>query len=172
MVQQPKSLSFRGGPTLSVLPLVTFIVITVYLVINGAPAVEGMILAAMGGISVGMVFSRDAAEYSERVFSLMANRVATVAVVCWLWAGVFSGILANSGLVEAIVWVGWKLNLSGAWFTVAVFISSALFATSTGTGLRCSWLKSIHKDSACSGAPSESSSPSAGLAWETSGWPR
>ncbi len=135
MVQQPKSLSFRGGPTLSVLPLVTFIVITVYLVINGAPAVEGMILAAMGGISVGMVFSRDAAEYSERVFSLMANRVATVAVVCWLWAGVFSGILANSGLVEAIVWVGWKLNLSGAWFTVAVFISSALFATSTGTGL-------------------------------------
>jgi len=126
---------FRGGPYLSVLPLVTFIIATAFLVIKGAPAVEGMIIAAMLGISVGMVFARDVAEYSERVFSLMANRVATVAVVCWLWAGVFSGILANSGLVEAIVWVGWKLNLTGAWFTVAVFVSSALFATSVGTGL-------------------------------------
>ena len=120
---------------MSVLPLAVFIMATAFLVINGAPAVEGMILAAMLGLSVGMVFARNVAEYSERVFTLMANRVATVAVICWLWAGVFSGILANSGLVEAIVWVGWKLNLTGAWFTVAVFISSALFATSVGTGL-------------------------------------
>ncbi|MFQ6114382.1 MAG: Na+/H+ antiporter NhaC family protein [bacterium] len=120
---------------MSVLPLLTFIFATVILVLKGAPAVEGMIIASMLGISVGMFFARDVAEYSERVFSLMANRIATVAVVCWLWAGAFSGILANSGLVEAIVWLGWKLNLTGAWFTLAVFISSAIFATSVGTGL-------------------------------------
>ena len=134
-MQKSKPLLFRGGPCSSMIPLAMFIVVTVILVINGAPAVEGMIMAAMLGISAGMFFARDVAEYSERVFSLMANRVATVAVVCWLWAGVFSGILANSGLVEAIVWIGWKLNLFGAWFTLAVFVSSALFATSVGTGL-------------------------------------
>ena len=120
---------------MSVVPLVTFIVATIILVISGAPAVEGMIIATMLGISVGMVFAKDMAEYSERVFSLMANRVATVAVVCWLWAGAFSGILAKSGLVEAIVWIGWKLDLTGAWFTLAVFVSAAIFATSVGTGL-------------------------------------
>ena len=135
MNQNSEQILFRGGSSLSVLPLVTFIVVTILLVMNGAPAVEGMIIAAMLGISIGMIFARNFAEYSERVFSLMANRIATVAIVCWLWAGAFSGILANSGLVEAIVWVGWKLNLTGAWFTVAVFISAALFATSVGTGL-------------------------------------
>lgn len=135
MIQSPKRIVFRGGPHMSVLPLLTFIFATVILVLQGAPAVEGMIIASMLGISVGMFFARDVAEYSERVFSLMANRIATVAVVCWLWAGAFSGILANSGLVEAIVWLGWKLNLTGAWFTLAVFISSAIFATSVGTGL-------------------------------------
>lgn len=135
MIQSPKRIVFRGGPHMSVLPLLTFIFATVILVLKGAPAVEGMIIASMLGISVGMFFARDVAEYSERVFSLMANRIATVAVVCWLWAGAFSGILANSGLVEAIVWLGWKLNLTGAWFTLAVFISSAIFATSVGTGL-------------------------------------
>lgn len=135
MIQPSKLIEFRGGPYLSALPLGVFILATIMLVIQGAPAVEGMIMAAMLGISVGMIFARDVAGYSEHVFTLMANRIATVAVVCWLWAGAFSGILANSGLVEAIVWVGWKLNLTGTWFTLAVFISSALFATSVGTGL-------------------------------------
>ncbi|MFQ5636573.1 MAG: Na+/H+ antiporter NhaC family protein [bacterium] len=135
MSPAPDLIVFRGGPTVSVLPLAVFIITTIALVFFGAPAVEGMIMAAMLGISVGMLFAKDMAGYSERIFSLMANRTATVAVVCWLWAGAFSGMLADSGLVEAIVWIGWKLNLTGAWFTVAVFISSALFATAVGTGL-------------------------------------
>lgn len=130
-----RGMQFRGGPVMSAIPLAIFIVTTIALVISGAPAEEGMIIAAMAGISVGMFFSRDLADYSERIFSLMANRIATVAVVAWLWAGAFSGILAGSGLVEAIVWVGMKLHLSGSTFTVAVFISSALFAVSVGTGM-------------------------------------
>lgn len=135
MTQPSKLIVFRGGPYFSVLPLVVFVLATLALVIRGAAVVEGMIMAAMLGISVGLIFARNVADYSERVFSLMANRTATVAVVCWLWAGAFSGILADSGLVEAIVWLGWKLSLSGAAFTLAVFISSALFATSVGSGL-------------------------------------
>ena len=134
MTNQLNTLSFRGGAYMSVLPLVVFISATVVLVVKGAAEVEGMIIAAMIGISLGMVAAHNMWEYSERVFSLMANRIATVAVVCWLWAGAFSGILADSGLVEAIVWAGWKLNLTGGAFTVAVFIASALFAVSTGTG--------------------------------------
>ncbi len=135
MNESTQPLTFRGGASTSVLPLLVFVVVTTTLVILGAPSVEGMIIAAMIGISVGMIFAHDMAEYSERVFSLMANRTATVAVVCWLWAGAFSGILAKSGLVEAIVWVGWKLQLTGAWFTLSAFISASLFAVSVGTGL-------------------------------------
>ncbi len=128
-------LEFRGGTLMSVIPLVVFLFGTVVLVVRGAPKVEGMIMVAMLGISAGMVFSRNMAEFSETVFTLMANRIATVAVVCWLWAGAFSGILADSGLVEAIVWLGYKLHLKGAFFTTAVFLSAALFAVSVGTGL-------------------------------------
>ena len=65
----------------------------------------------------------------------MADRTATVAIVAWLWAGTFSGILADSGLVEAIVWVAAQLHVSGAAFTVLVFVSSALFAVTVGTGV-------------------------------------
>ncbi|HUU27249.1 MAG TPA: Na+/H+ antiporter NhaC family protein [archaeon] len=135
MTDQVRPISFRGGAYMSVVPLATFLVVTVTLVVKGAAVVEGMIVAAMLGIALGMLFVHNVTEYSERVFSLMANRIAAVAVVCWLWAGAFSGILAASGLVEAIVWLGWKLNLTGREFTLAVFITSSLFAVSVGTGL-------------------------------------
>jgi Na+/H+ antiporter NhaC len=128
-------LEFRGGALMSVVPIAVFLIWTVYLVIRGAVVEQGMIIAAMTGIALGMLFVRDPAAYSERVFSLMANRIATVAVVCWIWAGAFSAILADSGLVEAMIWLGWKAGLSGAAFTLAVFISASLFAVTVGTGL-------------------------------------
>ena len=133
--EEPLLNPFRGGHWAGAVPLVVFVVCTLGLVIAGAPEVEGMILAAMLGISIGMVFARSAADYSERVFTLMANPVATVAVVCWLWAGAFSGILAKSKLVEAIVWLGWQSGVSGAAFTVLVFVLASLFAVSVGSGL-------------------------------------
>jgi Na+/H+ antiporter NhaC len=128
-------LEFRGGPLMSVIPLAVFLGWTVYLVVRGAVVEEGMIIAAMAGIALGMLFVRDPAAYSERIFSLMANRTATVAVVCWIWAGAFSAILADSGLVESMIWLGWKLGLSGAAFTLVVFVSASLFAVTVGTGL-------------------------------------
>jgi len=130
-----ESIQFRGGAWVSLVPLAVFILGTAGLVIAGAPAVEGMIVVAMAGISLGMVLARNAEVYTGRVFALMANRTATVAIVAWLWAGAFSGILAGSGLVEAIVWLSAKLYLSGSAFTVLVFVSSALFAVTVGTGV-------------------------------------
>lgn len=134
-MQEHEHIVFRGGPWMSLAPLAVFILGTAGLVIAGAPVVEGMILVAMGGISLGLILTRKPAVYTDRVFALMADRTATVAIVAWLWAGTFSGILADSGLVEAIVWGGAKLHLTGAAFTVLVFVSSALFAVTVGTGV-------------------------------------
>ena len=130
-----KKLEFRGGIWSCTVPLLTFLACTTGLVIAGAPKEEGMILAAMFGLSLGMLFVKSFADYSERIFTLMANRTAAVAVVCWLWAGAFAGILKVSGLVEATVWMGWKMGLTGSLFTMAVFILAALFAVSVGTGM-------------------------------------
>ena len=47
-------IEFRGGAWMSVVPLAVFIAATACLVIAGAPEVEGIILAAMAGISIGM----------------------------------------------------------------------------------------------------------------------
>ena len=74
-------IEFRGGPAMSVLPLPIFVLVTLALVVFRAPETEGMIVAAMIGISIGMLLARGAGAYNELIFSLMANRVATVAGV-------------------------------------------------------------------------------------------
>jgi len=130
-----ESMQFRGGPWMSLVPLAVFIVGTAGLVIAGAPKVEGMIVVAMVGISLGLVLARRPGHYTDRVFALMADRTAAVAIVAWLWAAMFSSILRESGLVEAIVWVGANLQLTGAAFTVLTFVSAALFAVTVGTGV-------------------------------------
>jgi Na+/H+ antiporter NhaC len=126
---------FYGGIWAGLVPLGVFLCLVLGLVVLGAPTTEGMIVAAMIGVTAGMFFARDYGVYCERVFSLMANRVATVAIVCWLWAGAFSGVLGMSGLVEAVVWLGWMLGLQGSGFVVVTFVCSAAFAVCVGTGL-------------------------------------
>ena len=115
--------------------MIVFIVGTAHLVIAGAPKVEGMIVVAMAGISLGLLVVRRPAVYTERVFALMADHTAMVAIVAWLWAATFSKILMDSGLVEAIVWLGANMHLTGASFTVLAFVSAALFAVTVGTGV-------------------------------------
>jgi Na+/H+ antiporter NhaC len=127
--------NFYGGIWAGLVPLGVFLILVLGLVMLGAQTTEGMIIAAMVGISIGLFLARDYSMYCERVFSLMANRVATVAIVCWLWAGAFAGILGASGLVEAIVWIGWTLGLQGSAFVVVTFVCSAAFAVCVGTGL-------------------------------------
>ena len=70
-----EKLVFRGGKWGSVVPLAIFLLFTLALVVMGAPKEEGMIIGAMVGLSLGMLFVTNVAAYSERIFGLMANQM-------------------------------------------------------------------------------------------------
>lgn len=55
-------------------------------------------------------------------------------MVCWLFAGVFSRILRESGLAAGVAGIAAGIGVGGTLFTVITFIASALFATASGTG--------------------------------------
>jgi Na+/H+ antiporter NhaC len=130
-----EELSFRGGPVASLVPLAVFVLFSVMLLFLGALSERGMILGAMAGIVAGLLLARKPADYCEALFELMANRVVVVAIVCWLWAGMFGGLLRASGLVDGIIWVALQMELSGNLFVVLGFFGACVFAVSVGTGL-------------------------------------
>lgn len=64
----------------------------------------------------------------------MASKEAIIPVVCWIFAGVFSRILRESGFASGITGVATNMGVGGTLFAVLTFIASAVFATASGTG--------------------------------------
>jgi Na+/H+ antiporter NhaC len=73
-------------------------------------------------------------DYAEEVFTGMANRIATVAIIAWFWAGMFAQVLREGGLVDGLVWLGSVSHASGGVFVGATFVLAAIFASAVGTG--------------------------------------
>jgi Na+/H+ antiporter NhaC len=128
-------LAFRLGAAASALPMLFFVVWAVGICIAGAPDTSGLILGAAVGLALGMLFAKPPwSAYAQAIFTGMSNPVGVVAIVAWLWAGMFAEVLQAGGLVEGLAWVGVETGLRGGWFTGATFVLAALFATAVGTG--------------------------------------
>jgi Na+/H+ antiporter NhaC len=56
-------------------------------------------------------------------------------VMAWLLAGVLGTLLAESGLVPALVWLGREAAVAGGGYVAAAFLITGLVATATGTSL-------------------------------------
>jgi Na+/H+ antiporter NhaC len=115
--------------------LVFFIAWAISICVAGAPDENGLILGAVIGITLGMFLCRQSwADYAQEVFFGMADRIATVAIVAWFWAGMFAQVLREGGLVDGLVWLGGASHATGGIFTGATFLLAATFATAVGTG--------------------------------------
>ena len=132
---QQKTLRFRGGKALSALPLVFFVIWAISICVAGAPDENGLILGIAIGITFGMFFCKDRWwDYAEEVMAGMANKIATVTIMAWFWAGMFAQVLQAGGLVDGLVWLGGASNATGGIFTGATFVLAATFASAVGTG--------------------------------------
>ena len=129
------TLRFRGGRPAAAVPLIFFIAWAIGICVIGAPDENGLILGAVIGLVLGMFLCRDAwSAYAEEVMSGMANRVATVTIIAWFWAGMFAQVLQEGGLVDGLVWLGGESHATGGWFVGASFLLAATFASAVGTG--------------------------------------
>lgn len=133
-MEENKKMGFYGGGWMSFLPFLVFVIVAIYISALKAPDVRGMWIGAMAGIMITFFLAKDRMRYSEVVIEGMADRIAIVPVACWIFAGVFAGVLRSSGLVEGIIWAAYHVGASGTIFVVVSFIASAIFATAAGTG--------------------------------------
>lgn len=127
-MSEKKKIEFYGGSAVGLVPFLIFLAGTVYICVKGAPTETGMALFALMGLLAGAFFAKNKWDYSEEIFVGMADPVAVVPVLCWLIAGFFGAILKSAGLVNGLVWLASKANISGALFCVAAFIICAIYA--------------------------------------------
>lgn len=134
MSTKDKVLEFRGSTFLALIPFAIFITITIALSFFNAADLNMMIGAGVIGLLVGMLFVKDRSYYWDVVLEGLGSKVGMTAVMLWLVVGIYGNILKSGMIAEGLVWLGVKLNVSGAAFTVAAFFFAAVFAMATGSG--------------------------------------
>lgn len=128
-------LEFYGGPWVSFLPIMIFVVVAIYVATSMASAtIEGMWVGAIIGLLVSFIVAKDKAIFGKTVLKGMRAETAIAPVACWIFAGIFATVLRDSGLVDGILWAAYHTGTSGTTFIIITFFASALFATAAGTG--------------------------------------
>ncbi len=128
-------LEFYGGEWFSFIPFVVFIatiILTTFVwksISNGA-----LWLPAFLALIVAFFFAKDKVKFSQTLVEGMSSQDAIMPILCWFFAGVFSQLLSSTGLAQAIAGFAANLGVGTILFVEITFISSALFATATGTG--------------------------------------
>jgi Na+/H+ antiporter NhaC len=126
---------FWGGTPAAAVPMIVFIVWAIAICVGGAPDENGLILGAIIGLVAGMFLCRDSwSQYAQYVMEGMADRIATVTIVAWFWAGMFAQVLREAGLVDGLVWLGKVSNAQGGVFVAVTFLLAAVFSSAVGTG--------------------------------------
>jgi Na+/H+ antiporter NhaC len=135
MEANEKKLEFYGGEWISFIPFLVFLVLIITTTfIFGSISDGALWIPAFMAIVVGFFFAKNKQDFSNAVIDGMASKEALIPVVCWLFAGVFSRILRDSGLALGIAGIAANMGVGSTTFTIITFIASAIFATATGTG--------------------------------------
>jgi Na+/H+ antiporter NhaC len=132
----PTTITFRGGPAMSALPVAFFILWAI--IQSGILRIgdtKGLVAAMLIGLMLGMLFVKGSwTRYAEAIFEGMTQKVVVTAIVAWLWAGMFADTLQVGGFVNGLGWLADVLSLGPALLPALTFLAAALLATGIGTG--------------------------------------
>lgn len=130
-----KKLEFYGGEWMSFIPFLVFLVLIITTTFKFGSISDGALwIPAFMAIVVGFFFAKKKTDYSNTIIEGMASKEAIIPIVCWLFAGVFSRILRDSGLALGIAGIAGNMGVGSTTFVIITFIACAIFATATGTG--------------------------------------
>jgi len=130
-----KVLQFYGGEWMSFFPFVIFLVLIIITTFVWGSISDGALwLPAFLALLLPFFLAKDKRQYTQVIIEGMASKEAITPVICWLFAGVFSGILRASGLAAAIAGLAAGIGVGSVVFLLITFAASALFATASGTG--------------------------------------
>ena len=128
-------LRFHLGLAGASVPVLVFAAGAAWLGFSGAPDERGLWPVLIAALGTGLVLARSAAAYSAAAIRGMSRPIVMLMVMAWLLAGIFSVLLREAGLVDALVWAGAELGLRGGGFVLLAFLIAVLFSTATGTSL-------------------------------------
>lgn len=128
-------MQFYGGVLGSLIPFLIFLAGVSWLALRGAPDERGFWPVQMAAIAVGLLLARKSKQYCDALVHGMAQPIIGLMIMAWMLAGVLGTIMGATGFIQTLVWVSYKVHVSGGGFVAAAFLICCIVSTSTGTSL-------------------------------------
>lgn len=129
---EPK-LQFYGGPFMSLVPFILFIVGVVYIALSGAPDEKGFWPVLILSLTLSLLLSKNKTAFSEQVIKGMSEPIVMIMILAWILASTIGVLMTTTGFVEALSWVAAQLSLGPVGFVLITFIICCIVSLSTGS---------------------------------------
>ena len=134
--KQEYPLEFRGTNLLSLIPLALFAFgCVLFFVILQVFDMEALAMTGIIALIVGSIFSKSQEKYWNAVIKGMCSEMAGTLALILLVVGIFATMVNYGQVTQGFVWIGSKVGIHGAAFTVFTFAATCLIAGSTGTSI-------------------------------------
>lgn len=131
-----KKVEFYGGWLVSIIPMVIFLIscISFFIIFK----VFDMVALATGGfvgLLIGAIFSKSSEDYWNSVIKGIGSPTSVSIVVILLVIGIFTKLMAVSGVSRGFVWLAYTIDIKEGFFTAFSFLSTCLITTATGSSI-------------------------------------
>ena len=125
---------FRGGQWWSVVPMLIFLVFcVVYFVGYKVFDMNALAVGGFLGLLIGALFCKTYGAYWDAVLRGIGSSTSVSIVVILLVIGMFTKLMAISGVSQGFVWMAHMVGMPGSIFTAFTFLAACLITTATGS---------------------------------------
>ncbi len=128
-------LEIYGGVFGVLLPFFFFMAGAIYLAFINSKDESSFWIFSGGALILGMLLAKDKTHYAEVIIAGMSQKIMMIMVCAFLFSSLIGRLLYDAGFVQSMVWVCYKLGISGNVFAVVTFLIAAIIGTSTGTAI-------------------------------------
>ena len=122
-----------GGMAGAVLPLIIMMGAMIFMVAFGMRSTKNFWSAGYFAVLAGFLVYKDKKAFQKALIDGVRDNIFAFMIACFLFAGVMSKILTASHLIEALLYVMTKINMSPALMPIICFFICVVLSSATGS---------------------------------------
>lgn len=136
MSEKKCSVQFRGSQGFAFVPMLIFLVFCIiYFVVFKVFDMNALAVGGFLGLLVGALFTKTYDKYWDAALTGIGSSTSVSIVVILLVIGMFTKLMAVSGVSNGFVWLAYQIGMEGGIFTGFTFLASCLITTATGSSI-------------------------------------
>ncbi|WP_252180900.1 hypothetical protein [Pediococcus stilesii] len=128
-----KVLEFYGGPWMSTIPILVYILVSACLAIFFQfYSMKGLVFGAFLGLLLGFVFVKNKSRYWDVLIGSLAKFSSSKLIFTFIVIGIFTRMLTVGDIGTGFVWLSVQLHITGGLFVIFTFLATAVISMGAG----------------------------------------